>query len=164
MVFLLFCFCFVPMGIFPMGNSGRFPQGKPAATESSNSAFINYQPSVCYFCVSIPPAVRPFLLRQMDMVSLTCAHIWVRAVHTKWGEAHTSLHKSWLGGTEQLPATLTRTGDRTQGLRIWIPTHWPLSFVPRTVPTRIRMDILAPTPCFIVEGNKHSTANKYPLC
>ena len=27
----IFVFC-VPMGISPMGNSGRFPQGKPAAT------------------------------------------------------------------------------------------------------------------------------------
>ena len=35
------------------------------------------------YCVTIPPAVRPTLLRQMDMGSLTCAHIWVRAVqHT----------------------------------------------------------------------------------
>ena len=30
--FFSFC-CVVPMGIFPMENLGRFPQGKPAATE-----------------------------------------------------------------------------------------------------------------------------------
>ena len=36
------------------------------------------------------------------MGSLTCAHIWLRAdVHTKWGQAQTSLHKSWLGGEGQ---------------------------------------------------------------
>ena len=35
-----------------------------------------------YFCVTIPPAVRPSLERQMDMGSLKCAQIWVRAIHT----------------------------------------------------------------------------------
>ena len=30
------------------------------------------------FCVTMPPAVRPTLLRQMDMESITCAQIWVR--------------------------------------------------------------------------------------
>ena len=50
--------------------------------------------------LSIPPAVRPSRLRQMDMGSLTRAQIWVRAVHTKGaGQAQTSLHKSGLGGT-----------------------------------------------------------------
>ena len=38
-----------------------------------------------YFRVSIPPAVRPSLLRQMDVGSVTCAQIRVRAVHTMWG-------------------------------------------------------------------------------
>ena len=38
------------------------------------------------FRVSIPPAVRPTVLRHTDMGSLTCAHIWVLPVHTKgWG-------------------------------------------------------------------------------
>ena len=38
-----------------------------------------------YFCVTVPPAVRGLtLLGQMGMGSLTCAQIWVRAVHTKW--------------------------------------------------------------------------------
>ena len=32
--------------------------------------------------MTVQPAVRPTLLRQMDMGSLTYAHIWVRAVHT----------------------------------------------------------------------------------
>ena len=43
------------------------------------------------------------------MRSLTCAQIWVRAVHTKEGQAQTSLHKSWLGGTEKLPLALPGT-------------------------------------------------------
>ena len=33
---------------------------------------------------AIPPAARPTLIRPMDTGSLTCAHIWVRAVHTKY--------------------------------------------------------------------------------
>ena len=40
------------------------------------------------FRFSIPPGVRPTLLRQMDVESLTCAYIWERVVHTKgdwWG-------------------------------------------------------------------------------
>ena len=42
-------------------------------------------PCVQYFRVSVPPAVRPTLSRQMDIGSLTCAQIWARAVHTKGG-------------------------------------------------------------------------------
>ena len=45
-IFVLFLYIFfiqfvVPMGISPMGNSGRFPQGKPAATESRYQALTN---------------------------------------------------------------------------------------------------------------------------
>ena len=50
-------------------------------------------PCLQYFRVSIPPAVMPTLLRQMDMGSLTWAQSWVRAVHTNGGETQTSLHK-----------------------------------------------------------------------
>ena len=50
------------------------------------------------------------------MGCLTCAHIWVRAVHTKGSQAQTSLDKSSVGGTEKLPLTLPRLpGDRTLG-------------------------------------------------
>ena len=42
--------------------------------------------------VSIPPAVRPIVLRRMDMESLTCAQSWVRAVHTKGGQEQASLY------------------------------------------------------------------------
>ena len=43
------------------------------------------QPSAQYSCETTLLAVRPTLSRQMDMESLMCAQIWVRAVHTKWG-------------------------------------------------------------------------------
>ena len=42
-----------------------------------------------YLCVIIPPAVRPTLLQHMDLGSLTCARIWVRAIHAKGGQALT---------------------------------------------------------------------------
>ena len=48
--------------------------------------------------------------RQMGMESPTSACNWARIVHTKGGQAQTSLHKSWLGGTEKLPLTLPRQG------------------------------------------------------
>ena len=54
------------------------------------------------FRVSIPPDVRPTLLRQMDMGSLTYTQIWVRAVHTKGGVRHKQVCiLEWtLGGQE----------------------------------------------------------------
>ena len=41
------------------------------------------------FRVFIQPAVRPTLLQQMDIGSLTCAQIWVPAIHSK-GQVQTS--------------------------------------------------------------------------
>ena len=55
-----------------------------------------------FSCFHIPSAVRPTLLRQIGMGSLTCAQIWVRAVHTNGGQVQTSLHKSWPGWPEKL--------------------------------------------------------------
>ena len=49
---------------------------------------------LCCFHVTIPPAVRPALLRQMDMGSLTCAQIWMHAIHMKGGHAQASVHNS----------------------------------------------------------------------
>ena len=83
------------------------------------------------FRVSIWPALRRTLLRLMDMGSLTCAQIWVRVIHTnaKWREGGGG------SGTNKSAQELTRRdrktvchpappGDRTQGLLIWIPTHY----------------------------------------
>ena len=53
-----------------------------------------YLECAVFLCVTTPPAEGPTLLRQMNMGSLTCAYIWVRVVHTKWGQALTSLNKS----------------------------------------------------------------------
>ena len=50
-----------------------------------------FSPCVQYFRASIPPAVRSTLLGQMDIESLTCAYIWVRALHMKGGQAQQGL-------------------------------------------------------------------------
>ena len=42
---------------------------------------VGYLVSAIYLCVTIPPAVRPTLVRLVEMGSLTCAHI-VRACRT----------------------------------------------------------------------------------
>ena len=73
-----------------------------------------------FFCDPTTGCVRPTLLRQMDMGSLTCAQMLVACLCTrKGGQAQASQHSE--GGTDQklLLLTLTRQGDRTQGLRIW---------------------------------------------
>ena len=62
-----------------------------------------------YFC-DHTPGCEAYFLRQMDMGSLTCAQIWVRAVHTKRVQAQRDLHKSRLGGTEKLSSTLSLQG------------------------------------------------------
>ena len=41
LVLLYFLHFVVPMGIVHMGNSGRFPHGKPAAVESRYATLIN---------------------------------------------------------------------------------------------------------------------------
>ena len=72
-----------------MGNSGCFPRRKRAAVvrryPASPSSCPPPPPSpVCsIFRVSISSAVRPTLLRQMDMGSFSCAQMWVHAVYTR---------------------------------------------------------------------------------
>ena len=65
-----------------------------------------------WFRVSLPRSVRPTLLRHNDMGSLTCAYMWVHAVHTNGDQAQRSLHQSWLRGVETL-SHLDPRGDRT---------------------------------------------------
>ena len=49
----------------------------------------------CFRVVSIPSAVMPTLLRQMNIGSFTCAqNIWVRVAQTMGDSAQTSLHNS----------------------------------------------------------------------
>ena len=52
-VFCIFYIFVVLMGISPMGNSGRFPQGNPAATESRYPTLIHYEVHAGSFRASI---------------------------------------------------------------------------------------------------------------
>ena len=71
------------------GNSGYFPQGKRAATVLRHHPAFLPPCAHCSCFQSIGYEAYSFLsfffLRQMDMGSLTCAQIWVSAVHTKRG-------------------------------------------------------------------------------
>ena len=69
-----------------------------------------------FLCDHIPPAVRPTPLRQMDMGSLT---FWVRAVHTKGGQAiKKSQELTWRDRKNRPIDHPAPPGNRTQGLRI----------------------------------------------
>ena len=79
-----------------------------------------------YFSGTPPPAVRPTLLRQMDMGSLTCAHILGVYVHTKGGGGGCS-HKQVCPRVDWDPRDIKAVPhpapprDRTQDLRIRNP-------------------------------------------
>ena len=57
----------IPMEIFPLGNSGRFPQEKPAATPSHYPSLISYKVHAESFRASI-------IHRTWITVSLTYIH------------------------------------------------------------------------------------------
>ena len=96
-------------------------------TGSSGCFFWRY-PAFFSLC-AVFPYHRPIILRQMDLESLTCAQIWMRAVHMKGGEAQTNPHESWLGGTEKLSLTLPHQGidPRAFGLQFRRSNHWATS-------------------------------------
>ena len=80
-----------------------------------------------YFCVSIdsmPPAVRSTLLRQMDIGSLTCAHILgVCHTHVERGQAQPRLHYCWLRWVEKLSITLLHQGIEPRVLIVFDLRH-----------------------------------------
>ena len=114
------------------GNSGCFPRGNRAAIVRRHLASFFLLCVKC-FRVSIPPAGRLALLRQMDMGSLTCAHIWVSVTCAHiWVSAGTN--KSWqeLTGRDRknrLFFTLLRQRiePRVCGFESWHFNHWATS-------------------------------------
>ena len=101
---LLQLYCFVlctlccPKGIFTMGNSVRFPQGKTAATESRNPTSSNYSVHDGVFRVSI-------IHRTLTWTtgSLTCVHDHVYAcVHTHGGLAPPTANQHTIFDSEKL--------------------------------------------------------------
>ena len=61
----------VPMGIYPMGNSCRFPQGKPAATESRYPTLINDVHAV-WWCVCVQVVCVQVVCVQVVCVQVVC--------------------------------------------------------------------------------------------
>ena len=134
--------------------AGGLPHGKfellslGKASSHSTEVPIFVLPVCSVFVVSIAPAVRHTLLPQMDMGCLTWAKIWVRAVHTKGGQAQTNLRKCWLVRKDKLFLTLPRHGiePRVFGFEIRLSNHramrpvwfgqrerpqdWPASYLP----------------------------------
>ena len=100
-----------------MGNLGCFPWGKQAPIARRYPAFVFLSCMQC-FRVSIPLTVRPTLLRQMDMGSLTWAQIWVLAAHTKGGSSTNKSAQELTRRDRKTAHHLAPPGDRTQGLRI----------------------------------------------
>ena len=82
---------------------GLLSQEKASSHSAVLPRFFSFS-CMQYFCVSIPPAVRPTVIRQMDMGSLTCAHMWVRAVYTRKGGG---------SGTKKSAQELTRRDRKT---------------------------------------------------
>ena len=115
-----------------MGNLGSFPQGKRAAIVQHYQGFFAPHPRAQCFRVSVPQAVRPTLLQQMDVgsLSLMCAQIWVGTVHMKGGQAQTS-HKSWLvrGREKKCPSPWCTRGSNPGSLdlnskSLSLTNHW----------------------------------------
>ena len=87
-IFCLFCMCICtlwrPNGNFPMGNSGRFPEGKPTAAESRYPSLLNHTVHAGSFRVSIIHRTLTWTTR-----SLTCVRDHSCAcVYTHGGWAH----------------------------------------------------------------------------
>ena len=108
-----------------MGNSGRFPQGKPAATESRY--LMNYKVHAVYFRVS---TIHRTLTR--TTWSLTCARdhscscVYTRELHG-FTDSESAQHV-WLGKTlTNVSCAPDSDGVRTSGLSISIPTLFQLS-------------------------------------
>ena len=113
---------------------GKFELLSPGKASSHSTALP--MPALCflilrvlYFRVSILPACEayPFTTVGNGILNV-CIHL-VRVVHTKWGQAQTSLSaqfKNWLGGVEKLSVTLHRQGiePRALGFEIQLSNHW----------------------------------------
>ena len=84
-----------------------------------------------YLCVLCHRQIG-LLHKNLNMGSLICARILVRAVRTKAGQALTSLHESWLGGwgvERKKPVffTLSRALERESGQQLVLQGAKPLS-------------------------------------
>ena len=110
-----------------MGNSGCFPRG--------NRAAIVWRYPVVFFpvySVFVFPyhrlCMRPTLLQQMDIGSVTCAQIsWERAVHTKGCQTQTSLHKTNRRDRKKCLTLPPGVESRVFTLEFRLSNHWASS-------------------------------------
>ena len=109
-----------PNGIFPVGHSGRFPQGNPAATESRYPSLINYKLHAESFRVSI-------IHRTMTWTkgSLTCVRNHCECVHTRGlGTPIASQHNIFDSNNSQMSVVLQAGLEpRSFGSRVRRSTH-----------------------------------------
>ena len=106
-----------------------------------------------YLCVTIPPpAVRPTLVRQLDMGSLTCAQIWVLAVHRIWVLA---VHRRRGSGTNKPAQELIRDGGRVGGRGT--EKHLFLTLPHRRIDARVFGFEFRPSNHWATTSVKHST-------
>ena len=106
---------------------GKFRLLSPGKANSHSTAL----PSMQCFHVSIPPAVGANYPFATDGYGIFNVRTNLGAQHTHEGGSGTI--KSAQEFTWRDRETVfhpTPPGDRTQGLWIWIPTLWPLSYVP----------------------------------
>ena len=113
MIFILYTF--LPQwDFFPWGNSGRFPQGKPAATESRYPTLIRNKVHHRFFRVSI---IHRTLTSTIGSLTCVSDHSYA-CVYTLGGWAH----------RQRVSTTfLTPDGVRTSGLWISSLTLYPMS-------------------------------------
>ena len=114
------------------GKFGQLSPGKASRHSTALPRFFAPHPRVQCFRVFVPQAVRPTLLQQMDVgsLSLMCAQIWVGTVHMKGGQAQTS-HKSWLvrGREKKCPSPWCTRGSNPGSLdlnskSLSLTNHW----------------------------------------
>ena len=117
------------------GNSGCFPRGKRASTvrRALPNCFWFFSCTL-YFRVSIPPAAKPTPFQQMDIGSLTCAKMWVRAVDTKGGQAQHVCTRVDSEGHKKLSLTLHRQGIEPRVFGFEFRRTKPLSYAPPPLP------------------------------
>ena len=120
------------MGISPVGNSGRFPQGKPAATKSRYPTLMNYKAHAGSFRVSIIHRTLTWPTGSLTCVrDHSCVFAYTRGLGTPTASQHNILIRKTLTNLSCAPGA---DGVRTlgpRGSRVRRATHGaPLSPLP----------------------------------
>ena len=113
------------------GKFGLLSTGKASSHSTALPNFLLFFlfPCVQCSCVYIQPAVMPTLLRQIDIGSLMCAHMWGCAVHTKGGSGTNKSAQELTWRNRKAVPHPAPPRHRPQGLWIYIPVlynHWDI--------------------------------------